>query len=40
MGEIHSNGISMEDIEQVLQHVPIHPRTVLAIKTAHALGYV
>lgn len=39
MEEIHANGKTKEDIERVLKRVPIHPRIVPAIKTAHALGY-
>lgn len=39
MGEIHANGKTIEDIEEVLRRVPIHPRIVPAIKSAHALGY-
>lgn len=38
MGEIHANGKTTEDIEGVLKRVPIHPRIIPAIKTAHALG--
>ncbi|KAM7483825.1 hypothetical protein LguiB_008408 [Lonicera macranthoides] len=38
MKEIHSNGKSIEDIEEVLKRVPIHPRIIPAIKSAHALG--
>ncbi|KAI5670870.1 hypothetical protein M9H77_11234 [Catharanthus roseus] len=38
MEEIHANGKTKEDIERVLKRVPIHPRIVPAIKTAHALG--
>ncbi|KAJ8755886.1 hypothetical protein K2173_024431 [Erythroxylum novogranatense] len=38
MREIHSHGKTVEDIEEVLKRVPIHPRVVPAIKSAHALG--
>lgn len=38
MEELHARGKTIEDIEQVLKRVPIHPRVVPAIKTAHALG--
>ncbi|KAK9066190.1 hypothetical protein SSX86_013511 [Deinandra increscens subsp. villosa] len=38
MGELHSQGKTIEDIEQVLSRVPIHPRIVPAIKAAHASG--
>lgn len=38
MGELHSQGVTIEEISEVLKHVPIHPRVVPAIKTAHALG--
>lgn len=38
MIELNAQGKLIEDIEQVLRRVPIHPRIVPAIKTAHALG--
>ncbi|KDP40798.1 hypothetical protein JCGZ_24797 [Jatropha curcas] len=38
MKELHSQGKTIEDIVQVLKRVPIHPRIVPAIKSAHALG--
>ncbi|KAJ9568427.1 hypothetical protein OSB04_004393 [Centaurea solstitialis] len=38
MAELHSRGKSVEDIEEVLKCIPIHPRVVPAIKAAHALG--
>ncbi|XP_071901373.1 inorganic pyrophosphatase 2-like [Coffea arabica] len=38
MGELHANGKTIQDIEEVLKRVPIHPRIVPAIKSAHALG--
>lgn len=36
--ELHSNGKTVEDIVQCLKQVPLHPRIVAAIKSAHALG--
>ncbi|CAN4098503.1 unnamed protein product [Withania somnifera] len=38
MEELHVQGKTIEDIEKVLKRVPIHPRIVPAIKSAHALG--
>ncbi|XP_073156543.1 inorganic pyrophosphatase 1-like [Henckelia pumila] len=38
MLELHQRGFSIEEIKLVLRTVPIHPRIVPAIKTAHALG--
>ncbi|CAI9757661.1 unnamed protein product [Fraxinus pennsylvanica] len=38
MKELHAQGKTIEDIEEVLKRVPIHPRVVPAIKTAHSLG--
>ncbi|CAH9052377.1 unnamed protein product [Cuscuta europaea] len=38
MSELHANDKTVQDIEQVLQLVAIHPRVVPAIKAAHALG--
>ncbi|XP_075490528.1 inorganic pyrophosphatase 1-like [Primulina tabacum] len=38
MIELNAQGKTIEDIEQVLRRVPIHPRIVLAIETAYALG--
>lgn len=38
--EIHSQGKTVEDIAECLKHVPLHPQTISAIKSAHALGYV
>lgn len=38
MEELHLQGKTIEDIKQVLHHVPIHPRVVPAIKAAYALG--
>ncbi|KAI9162507.1 hypothetical protein LWI28_028009 [Acer negundo] len=36
--ELHSQGKTIEDIEEVLKRVPIHSRIITAIKSAHALG--
>ncbi|KAL9672696.1 hypothetical protein QQ045_028948 [Rhodiola kirilowii] len=38
MGEVYSQGQTVDDIKRALTNVPIHPRVVPAIKTAHALG--
>ncbi|KEH18312.1 putative hydrolase [Medicago truncatula] len=38
MMELHSNGKSIEDIEKVLQRIPINHRIISAIKSAYALG--
>ncbi|XP_021890266.1 inorganic pyrophosphatase 1-like [Carica papaya] len=38
MKELHSQGKTMEDIEQVLKRTPIHPRVIPAIESAFALG--
>nr|XP_043617015.1 inorganic pyrophosphatase 2-like [Erigeron canadensis] len=38
MEELHIQGKTIEDIEQVVNRVPIHPRVIPAIKAAHALG--
>lgn len=38
MNELHSQGKTIEDIEEVLKRVPIHPWVVPAIKTAHSFG--
>lgn len=40
MKELHEQGKTIEDIEQVLKRAPVIPRVVPAIKAAHALGYV
>nr|GEY01841.1 uncharacterized mitochondrial protein AtMg00810-like [Tanacetum cinerariifolium] len=40
MDELHIQGKTIKDLEQVLNRVPIHPRIVPAIKAAHALGFV
>jgi len=36
--ELHSNGKTIEDIEKVLQRIPINHRIIHAIKSAYALG--
>ncbi|KAL7100077.1 hypothetical protein ACP275_09G126000 [Erythranthe tilingii] len=38
MKEMHAKGKTIEEIKDVLKKVPIHPRVVPAIKTAHSLG--
>ncbi|GMY34547.1 inorganic pyrophosphatase 1-like [Fagus crenata] len=38
MKELHAQGKTIEDIVEVLNRTPIHPRIVPAIKAAHALG--
>ncbi|XP_027343429.1 inorganic pyrophosphatase 2-like [Abrus precatorius] len=38
MMELHLHGKTNEEIEQVLQRIPIHPRVIPSIKGAHALG--
>ncbi|KAI4325335.1 hypothetical protein MLD38_030745 [Melastoma candidum] len=38
MGEMHSSGIKIGQIAEVLRRIPIHPRVVPAIKAAHAFG--
>ncbi|XP_050233188.1 inorganic pyrophosphatase 2-like [Mercurialis annua] len=38
MNELYSEGVTMEDIDEVLKRIPIHPRVIPAIKSAHALG--
>nr|XP_043617815.1 inorganic pyrophosphatase 2-like [Erigeron canadensis] len=38
MDELHSQGKTIEDMEEVLKRVPIHPRVVPTIKAAYALG--
>ncbi|XP_021856307.2 inorganic pyrophosphatase 2 [Spinacia oleracea] len=38
MKEMHSQGITTDDIARVLKTVPIHPRVIPAIKAAHAAG--
>lgn len=38
MKELHDQGKTIEEIKQVLRRIPIHPRVIPAIKSAHALG--
>ncbi|XP_019223586.1 PREDICTED: inorganic pyrophosphatase 3-like isoform X1 [Nicotiana attenuata] len=38
MEELHSQGKTVEQIAECLKHVPLHPQTVSAIESAHALG--
>lgn len=38
MEELYSHGKTVEDIAECLKQVPLHPRIVSAIKSAHALG--
>ncbi|CAN1168750.1 Inorganic pyrophosphatase 2 [Linum perenne] len=38
MKEIHEQGKTVDEIVQVLKRIPINPRIVSAIKSAHALG--
>ncbi|VVA91687.1 unnamed protein product [Arabis nemorensis] len=38
MKELHDHGKTIDEIKQVLRRVPIHPRVISAIKSAHALG--
>ncbi|TKY48241.1 Inorganic pyrophosphatase 2 [Spatholobus suberectus] len=38
MNELHSQGKTIEDIVQVLNRTPIHPRIVTAIEAAYSLG--
>ncbi|KAJ1438019.1 Pyridoxal phosphate phosphatase-related [Sesbania bispinosa] len=38
MEELHSQGITTDDIAQCLKRASLHPRIVSAIKSAHALG--
>ncbi|CAA2973372.1 inorganic pyrophosphatase 1-like [Olea europaea subsp. europaea] len=38
MKELHTQGKTKDDIQEVLKRAPIHPRVVPAIKTAHSLG--
>lgn len=38
MREMHEQGVKIDDIVNVLQKVPIHPRIIPAIKSAHAAG--
>ncbi|KAK2993415.1 hypothetical protein RJ640_021634 [Escallonia rubra] len=38
MKELHSKGKTVEDIAECLKRVPLHPRVIAAIKSAHSLG--
>ncbi|XP_010519213.1 PREDICTED: inorganic pyrophosphatase 2-like [Tarenaya hassleriana] len=38
MKELHEQGITIHDIKRVLETIPIHPRVVPALRSAHALG--
>ncbi|KAF8051476.1 hypothetical protein N665_1717s0010 [Sinapis alba] len=38
MKELHDHCKTIEEIKQVLTRIPIHPRVITAIKSAHALG--
>ncbi|CAN8239589.1 unnamed protein product [Cochlearia groenlandica] len=38
MKELHDQGKTIDEIKQVLRTIPIHPRVVPAIKSAHDLG--
>ncbi|CAO2814681.1 unnamed protein product [Amaranthus hypochondriacus] len=38
MKEMHSEGVTINDIVDVVKRIPIHPRIVPAIKAAHASG--
>ncbi|KAL1551643.1 Inorganic pyrophosphatase 1 [Salvia divinorum] len=38
MKELHAQGKTIEDVKEVLRRIPIHPRIVPTLKTAHALG--
>ncbi|KAF3679775.1 Inorganic pyrophosphatase 3 [Capsicum annuum] len=38
MEELHSQGKTVEQIAECLKHVPLHPRTISAIESAHDLG--
>jgi hypothetical protein len=39
MGEFHEQGISIEEIKDILVKAPLSPHTISAIKSAYALGY-
>ncbi|CAN4086917.1 unnamed protein product [Withania somnifera] len=39
MKELHEQGKTIKDIEEVLKRAPVISRVVPAIKAAHALGY-
>jgi pyridoxal phosphate phosphatase PHOSPHO2 len=38
MNELHSQGKKIEEIVEVLNRTPIHPRIVPAIEAAYSLG--
>lgn len=40
MEELHLQGKTIQDIENCLNRVPLHPQIISAIKSAHALGYL
>ncbi|KAI9100785.1 hypothetical protein K1719_024147 [Acacia pycnantha] len=40
MMELHSHGGTIEEIEEVLEKIPSHPRVVPTVKAAHALGFI
>lgn len=40
MKKVHDEGKTIEDISEVLKRIPIHPRIIPAIKSAHQLGFV
>ena len=37
--ELHSQGKTIEDIAECLKKVPLNPRIISSIKSAHASGY-
>ncbi|KAJ4833284.1 hypothetical protein Tsubulata_013214 [Turnera subulata] len=39
MMELHSRGKTTQDIADCLKQIPLHPRIISAIKSAHASGY-
>ncbi|GMH03745.1 hypothetical protein Nepgr_005584 [Nepenthes gracilis] len=39
MKEMHAKGVTINDIVEVLQKIPIHPRIIPAIKSAHDAGW-
>jgi len=39
MNELHAQGKTMEEIVEVLNRTPIHPRIIPAIEAAYSLGY-
>jgi pyridoxal phosphate phosphatase PHOSPHO2 len=38
MNQMHAQGVTIEDVEEVLRRTPMHPRIVPVIKTLHASG--